>query len=71
VYVCSCQGVTDRTIRAAIASGAQTIDDVADRCGAGARCGGCWPVLRELLDAHGAGDERGAIAVAARATSAA
>ena len=50
MFVCSCQAVTDRTIRAAIASGARTIDDVAERCGAGARCGGCWPVLAELLD---------------------
>ena len=68
MFVCSCKGVTDRTIRAAIASGAQTIDEVADRCGAGARCGGCWPALSELLDAHGASDDRRS---AARTTSAA
>lgn len=50
VFVCSCQAVTDRTIRAAIASGARSIEDIAARCGAGARCGGCWPALAELLD---------------------
>ena len=50
MFVCSCQAVTDRTIKAAIASGARTIDDIATRCGAGARCGGCWPALAELLD---------------------
>ena len=50
MFVCSCQAVTDRTIRATITAGARTIEDVADRCGAGARCGGCWPARRELLD---------------------
>jgi len=52
VIVCSCQVVSDRTVEAAVASGATTIEEVAARCGAGARCGGCWPALRELLDAH-------------------
>ena len=50
MYVCSCRAVTDRTVKAAIASGARTIDQVAERCGAGGRCGGCWPALTELLD---------------------
>ena len=59
MFVCSCQAVTDRTIKAAIASGARTIDDIAARCGAGARCGGCWPALAELLDdAHEPVDAR-------------
>ena len=50
MIVCSCQVVSDRTVQAAVASGATTIEEVAARCGAGARCGGCWPALRELLD---------------------
>jgi bacterioferritin-associated ferredoxin len=54
VIVCSCRAVTDRTIDAAIASGAPTIDEVTARCGAGGRCGGCWPELQRLLDAHDA-----------------
>jgi bacterioferritin-associated ferredoxin len=58
MYVCSCRGVTDRTVCAAVVAGARTVDDLADRCGAGARCGGCWPELERLLaeqrdrDAH-------------------
>ena len=55
MFVCSCKAVTDRTVRAAIASGASTIDEVADRCAAGSRCGGCWPELQRLLDEHDAG----------------
>ena len=49
MYICHCRAVTDATIEAAIASGAGTIDEVARRCGAGSRCGGCWPALEELL----------------------
>ena len=59
VFVCSCRAVTDRTIRAAIASGARTVEDVGDRCGAGTSCGGCWPVLRELLDEQVPADQGG------------
>ena len=50
MIVCSCRAVSDRTVKAAIASGASNIPEVAARCGAGARCGGCWPALSELLD---------------------
>jgi bacterioferritin-associated ferredoxin len=52
MFVCSCRAVTDRTVDAAIASGASTVRDVAERCGAGSRCGGCWPELQRLLDEH-------------------
>lgn len=52
MYVCACRALTDRTVEAAIASGASTIEEISQRCGAGARCGGCWPTLRELLDEH-------------------
>jgi bacterioferritin-associated ferredoxin len=54
MFVCSCRAVTDRTVDAAIASGAHTIPEVIDRCGAGSRCGGCWPELQRLLDLHDA-----------------
>jgi bacterioferritin-associated ferredoxin len=54
VIVCSCRAVSDRTIDAAIASGAQTIEDISSRCSAGGRCGGCWPTLQRLLDDHDA-----------------
>ncbi|HEX9969634.1 MAG TPA: (2Fe-2S)-binding protein [Acidimicrobiales bacterium] len=61
MFLCSCRAVTDRTIRAAIAAGARSPQDIAAMCGAGSRCGGCWPALAELLqepvadtDAHSA-----------------
>lgn len=49
MFVCSCRAVKERTVRAAIASGADTIDDVGLRCGAGTVCGGCHELIDELL----------------------
>lgn len=48
--VCLCRGVPDRTIRAAIAGGASTVDDIHRVCGAGGDCGACHSTLAELVD---------------------
>ena len=53
MYVCHCRAVTDRAIRAQIEAGANHEQELAERCGAGSRCGGCRPTLRRLLDEHG------------------
>lgn len=52
MYVCSCRGVTDHKVLAAIAAGAHSTHDIARDCGAGAHCGGCWPELQRLLAEH-------------------
>jgi len=49
MMVCSCKAVSDRTVRAAIAAGAATVDDVTSRCRAGGGCGGCHSLLEQLL----------------------
>ena len=49
MYICSCKAVKERTVRAAIASGASTLDEVGRRCGAGTVCGGCHELIDELL----------------------
>ncbi len=49
MYVCYCRAVTDRTILAHIAEGAGDERQLAERCGAGVRCGGCLPAVRQLL----------------------
>ena len=49
MYVCHCRAVTDRSVRAAVLAGATTLDELAEGCGAGARCGGCRPLLAALL----------------------
>ncbi len=49
MLVCHCFAVNARGVREAIDQGATTVDDVVARCGAGGRCGGCRPLLAELL----------------------
>ena len=41
----------------AIASGADTIDEVGARCGAGIRCGGCHPYIKVALEVRAAAPE--------------
>ena len=55
--ICLCHGVSDRTIRGAVAAGAGSIDEVGESCRAGSSCGGCHDVIDELvsegLSVHG------------------
>ncbi len=50
MIVCVCRGVSDRTVRALIAAGAQTRDEVRKACGASTECGKCCAMLAELLE---------------------
>ena len=63
MLVCHCNGVSDRTIRKAVRNGATTARDVAHRCGAGACCGGCTDVIREIIHAESAAEHDSAAAV--------
>ena len=56
MIVCHCTGITDRHIQSEVKRGAATCRDVARRCQAGAHCGGCVPLVRELI--HGRGHAR-------------
>jgi len=49
MIVCHCKAVNDRAIRDVIQRGARTPREVALACQAGRKCGGCVPVVRELL----------------------
>ena len=49
MLVCHCLAVNDQAVARAAAEGATTVDDLTARCGAGGRCGGCRPMLAELL----------------------
>jgi bacterioferritin-associated ferredoxin len=51
VVVCHCEAVSDRSVVAANASGARSVDDVTSRCHAGGGCGGCHELLQALIDA--------------------
>lgn len=59
MIVCHCKAVRDDDIRAEVRLGAETVELVAARCGATAKCGGCRPVVEatvadELLRAEAA-----------------
>jgi len=54
MLVCHCKGLSDREIDRAIRSGAATPCEVAQRCGAGSVCGGCRPVIHELIESRAA-----------------
>lgn len=49
MYVCHCEAVTDRDVRAAIVEGATTPVDVAARTGTSLNCGICLDTVNELL----------------------
>ena len=49
MIVCHCQAVTDRAIRLAVRGGARSRREVALACAANLRCGGCAPVIDEII----------------------
>jgi bacterioferritin-associated ferredoxin len=53
MVVCHCNAVNDRAIRTEIEAGAADANAVAARCGAGAHCGSCQPLVERLLAQFG------------------
>jgi bacterioferritin-associated ferredoxin len=49
VLVCLCNTVSKKEIRGCVASGASTVAEVGEACGAGTGCGGCRGDIRALL----------------------
>lgn len=62
MVVCHCNAVNDLSIRAEILAGALDADDLAARCDAGTRCGGCRPVVEALLAEAGVSIRRHSVA---------
>ncbi|HJO22938.1 MAG: (2Fe-2S)-binding protein [Myxococcota bacterium] len=58
MLVCQCKGVSDRTVREVVRAGARSGREVARACGAGRSCGGCRPLVREIIE-----DERDTTAI--------
>jgi len=50
VYVCLCNGVTDRDIRQAAEAGCRSVPELTMRTGAGANCGSCLEMAAQLLE---------------------
>ncbi|WP_236024635.1 (2Fe-2S)-binding protein [Arenibaculum pallidiluteum] len=53
MYVCICNALTERRIRAAIAEASpRTVAGVYAACGVRPQCGKCAPAIADLLDEH-------------------
>ena len=55
MYVCICAGVTDDEVNAEIARGADSVEEIGLRCGAGTGCGMCHEKLWAMCSVAGAG----------------
>jgi bacterioferritin-associated ferredoxin len=62
MILCVCKAVSDRSIRAAIADGATSIDEVAHRTSAGTDCGVCREDVHALLEDAGIACDAGGCA---------
>lgn len=58
MIICHCNGISDRTIRRSIRSGATTLGELRQICGAGNCCGTCTPALRSLLRTESKSESR-------------
>lgn len=47
--ICSCEGVSKGDICSAVSSGCETVDSLKKCTGAGTGCGGCVPMLKDLM----------------------
>jgi bacterioferritin-associated ferredoxin len=49
LYVCLCNGVTERQVRAQAGCGAPTVSDVHRALGSTPKCGKCIPMMRRIV----------------------
>ena len=49
VYVCLCNGVTDRHIRDAVDKGCSSVGELTMRTGCGANCGSCLDMAADMI----------------------
>ena len=49
MYVCVCNGVTDRQVREAVEKGCGSVGELTMRTGAGSNCGSCLDMAAEMI----------------------
>ena len=49
MVVCHCKAIFEREVRALVRAGADSRPELARACGAGTDCGGCRPVLDQII----------------------
>lgn len=52
MIVCHCHGVSDGNIREAVRAGSRTPEEVAQQCGAGTGCGGCFSLVCDIVESE-------------------
>ena len=50
MIVCLCEGLSERHIREQVASGARSVREVAEVCGAGTHCGMCRRQVHGIIE---------------------
>ena len=61
MILCLCHGKSERDVDAAIRAGADSVEAVGDRCGAGTGCGACVEEIAQRLGCRGGGGCGGSI----------
>ena len=61
MYVCICNGVTERDIRQAAEAGCRSVSELTMRTGCGATCGTCLEMAAAVLDQVAPRGERTAV----------
>jgi bacterioferritin-associated ferredoxin len=61
MFVCLCEGVTDREIHAALDEGCQSIPDVIECTGAGSGCGACHETIATIVAGRTEGEAPGPV----------
>jgi bacterioferritin-associated ferredoxin len=49
MYICICNAITDRQVRACVAHGASSVEELAFELGVGSGCGRCRECAKQLL----------------------
>lgn len=62
MYVCLCNRVTDRQVRAQAAGGNCTLGSVHNALGISPKCGKCLPMMRDMVREH-KGQSQGASSI--------
>ena len=50
MYVCICQGITDKQIKAAVSAGASSLDDLRTRLSVANCCGQCSHIAQQIIE---------------------
>ncbi|MGQ9426122.1 bacterioferritin-associated ferredoxin [Gilvimarinus sp. F26214L] len=50
MYVCLCNGITDREIKASVHEGSASMEDLQENLGVSSQCGQCACLAREILE---------------------